>query len=182
MTQGIISAVSREMEVEGRTMTYIQTDAAINPGNSGGALVNGSGQVIGINSVKVSSSDVEGLGFAIPISVALPIAEQLTTYGYVTGRPSIGISGGNVTDYMVYYYRIPRGVLVELVTPDSGADLGGVEVGDVIVALNGVSATSMSALTNEKDKYNPGDTVTLTVYRDGEYIELNVVLGESTGG
>ena len=182
VTQGIISAVSREMEVEGRTMTYIQTDAAINPGNSGGALVNGSGQVIGINSVKVSSSDVEGLGFAIPISVALPIAEQLTTYGYVTGRPSIGISGGNVTDYMVYYYRIPRGVLVELVTPDSGADLGGVEVGDVIVALNGVSATSMSALTNEKDKYNPGDTVTLTVYRDGEYIELNVVLGESTGG
>lgn len=182
VTQGIISAVSREMEVEGRTMTYIQTDAAINPGNSGGALVNGSGQVIGINSVKVSSSDVEGLGFAIPISVALPIAEQLTTDGYVTGRPSIGISGGNVTDYMVYYYRIPRGVLVELVTPDSGADLGGVEVGDVIVALNGVSATSMSALTNEKDKYNPGDTVTLTVYRDGEYIELNVVLGESTGG
>ena len=81
MTQGIISAVSREIEVDGRTMTYIQTDAAINPGNSGGALVNGSGQVIGINSVKVSSSDVEGLGFAIPISVALPIAEQLTTYG-----------------------------------------------------------------------------------------------------
>ena len=107
VTQGIISAVSREIEVDGRTMTYIQTDAAINPGNSGGALVNGSGQVIGINSVKGSSSDVEGLGFAIPISVALPIAEQLTTYGYVTGRPSIGIGGEDVTDYMVYYYRIP---------------------------------------------------------------------------
>ena len=182
VTQGIISAVSREIEVDGRTMTYIQTDAAINPGNSGGALVNGSGQVIGINSVKVSSSDVEGLGFAIPISVALPIAEQLTTYGYVTGRPSIGIGGEDVTDYMVYYYRIPRGVLVGLVTPDSGAEAGGVEVGDVIVGLNGVSVSTMDELTNEKDKYSPGDTVTLTVYRSGEYVELDVVLGESTGG
>lgn len=182
VTQGIISAVSREIEVDGRTMTYIQTDAAINPGNSGGALVNGSGQVIGINSVKVSSSDVEGLGFAIPISVALPIAEQLTTYGYVTGRPSIGIGGEDVTDYMVYYYRIPRGVLVGLVTPDSGAETGGVEVGDVIVGLNGVSVSSMDELTNEKDKFSPGDTVTLTVYRSGEYVELDVVLGESTGG
>ena len=182
VTQGIISAVSREIEVDGRTMTYIQTDAAINPGNSGGALVNGSGQVIGINSVKVSSSDVEGLGFAIPISVALPIAEQLTTYGYVTGRPSIGIGGEDVTDYMVYYYRIPRGVLVGLVTPDSGAEAGGVEVGDVIVGLNGVSVSSMDELTNEKDKFSPGDTVTLTVYRSGEYVELDVVLGESTGG
>ena len=182
VTQGIISAVSREIEVDGRTMTYIQTDAAINPGNSGGALVNGSGQVIGINTVKVSSSDVEGLGFAIPISVALPIAEQLTTYGYVTGRPSIGIGGEDVTDYMVYYYRIPRGVLVGLVTPDSGAEAGGVEVGDVIVGLNGVSVSSMDELTNEKDKFSPGDTVTLTVYRSGEYVELDVVLGESTGG
>ena len=182
VTQGIISAVSREIEVDGRTMTYIQTDAAINPGNSGGALVNGSGQVIGINSVKVSSSDVEGLGFAIPISVALPIAEQLTTYGYVTGRPSIGIGGEDVTDYMVYYYRIPRGVLVGLVTPDSGAEAGGVEVGDVIVGLNGVSVSNMDELTNEKDKFSPGDTVTLTVYRSGEYVELDVVLGESTGG
>lgn len=182
VTQGIISAVSREIEVDGRTMTYIQTDAAINPGNSGGALVNGSGQVIGINSVKVSSSDVEGLGFAIPIRVALPIAEQLTTYGYVTGRPSIGIGGEDVTDYMVYYYRIPRGVLVGLVTPDSGAEAGGVEVGDVIVGLNGVSVSSMDELTNEKDKFSPGDTVTLTVYRSGEYVELDVVLGESTGG
>ena len=182
VTQGIISAVSREIEVDGRTMTYIQTDAAINPGNSGGALVNGSGQVIGINSVKVSSSDVEGLGFAIPISVALPIAEQLTTYGYVTGRPSIGIGGEDVTDYMVYYYRIPRGVLVGLVTPDSGAEAGGVEVGDVIVGLNGESVSTMDELTNEKDKYSPGDTVTLTVYRSGEYVELDVVLGESTGG
>ena len=182
VTQGIISAVSREIEIDGRTMTYIQTDAAINPGNSGGALVNGSGQVIGINSVKVSSSDVEGLGFAIPISVALPIAEQLTTYGYVTGRPSIGIGGEDVTDYMVYYYRIPRGVLVGLVTPDSGAGAGGVEVGDVIVGLNGVSVSSMDELTNEKDKFSPGDTVTLTVYRSGEYVELDVVLGESTGG
>ena len=182
VTQGIISAVSREIEVDGRTMTYIQTDAAINPGNSGGALVNSSGQVIGINSVKVSSSDVEGLGFAIPISVALPIAEQLTTYGYVTGRPSIGIGGEDVTDYMVYYYRIPRGVLVGLVTPDSGAEAGGVEVGDVIVGLNGVSVSSMDELTNEKDKFSPGDTVTLTVYRSGEYVELDVVLGESTGG
>ena len=182
VTQGIISAVSREIEVDGRTMTYIQTDAAINPGNSGGALVNGSGQVIGINSVKVSSSDVEGLGFAIPISVALPIAEQLTTYGYVTGRPSIGIGGEDVTDYMVYYYRIPRGVLVGLVTPDSGAEAGGVEVGYVIVGLNGVSVSSMDELTNEKDKFSPGDTVTLTVYRSGEYVELDVVLGESTGG
>ena len=182
VTQGIISAVSREIEVDGRTMTYIQTDAAINPGNSGGALVNGSGQVIGVNSVKVSSSDVEGLGFAIPISVALPIAEQLTTYGYVTGRPSIGIGGEDVTDYMVYYYRIPRGVLVGLVTPDSGAEAGGVEVGDVIVGLNGVSVSSMDELTNEKDKFSPGDTVTLTVYRSGEYVELDVVLGESTGG
>ena len=87
-----------------------------------------------------------------------------------------------MTDYMVYYYRIPRGVLVGLVTPDSGAEAGGVEVGDVIVGLNGVSVSSMDELTNEKDKFSPGDTVTLTVYRSGEYVELDVVLGESTGG
>ncbi|NLT57665.1 MAG: PDZ domain-containing protein [Clostridiales bacterium] len=178
-TQGIISGTSRQIEVYGRTMTYIQTDAAINPGNSGGALVNGRGEVIGINSVKVSSGDVEGLGFAIPVNIALPVAEELISHGYVSGRPSIGISVEN--RLYVPFSGAGQGVSVAQVTPGSGAEQAGIQPGDLIVALNGVETLSFDALNNEKDKYKPGDTVTLTLYRGTEQHQVDVVLGEMVG-
>ena len=179
VTQGIISAVSREIVLNNKSMTYIQTDAAINPGNSGGALVNGKGQVIGINSAKVASSDVEGLGFAIPVNIALPVVEELIEHGYVKGRPSIGISVQNITRQIASYYRLPQGVQVILVTPDSAADKAGITSGDIIIGINGIVVTTSDELNNEKDKFNPGDTITLTVYRGGETADIALVLGET---
>ncbi|HWQ51669.1 MAG TPA: trypsin-like peptidase domain-containing protein [Terriglobales bacterium] len=180
-TQGIISATSRTVEVDGRTMELIQTDAAINPGNSGGALVNGNGEVIGINSVKIVSSDTEGLGFAIPTNLALPIAEQLIDNGYVTGRPSIGITVEDISAMEAQFYRVPQGPLVQLVDPSSGAAKAGIQAGDIITAIDGKTVTSYAELESAKQTYAPGDTVTISVYRNGQTLEFKVTLDESVG-
>lgn len=180
VTGGMISALNREITIEDKTMTLIQTDAAINPGNSGGPLVNSYGQVIGINSAKISSSDVEGLGFAIPINSAIPILDDLISNGYVTGRPLIGLSGEDITEVMARYYSIPQGVYVRFITEGSSASNGGVKVGDVIVGINGKEITTMSELNEIKDTLKPGDVVTLKVYRDNQNIDLSVTLAEAT--
>ncbi|HWP80797.1 MAG TPA: trypsin-like peptidase domain-containing protein [Candidatus Acidoferrum sp.] len=180
-TQGIISATSRTIEVDGRTMELIQTDAAINPGNSGGALVNGNGEVIGINSVKIVSSDTEGLGFAIPTNLALPIAEQLIDNGYVTGRPSIGITVEDISAMEAQFYRVPQGPLVQLVDPSSGAAKAGIQAGDIITAIDGKTVTSYAELESAKQTYEPGDTVTISVYRNGSTLDFKVTLDESVG-
>ena len=180
MSVGIISGLNRTLNINGKDMTLIQTDASVNSGNSGGPMVNAYGQVIGIISAKVSSSYGEGLGFAIPIDDALPIVEDLIQYGYVTGRPSIGITGEDITVYVAFYYGIPQGVMVRYVEPDSGADIAGVQSGDIIVGVNDESITTMNELTNIKNNYVVGDTITLNIYRSGTYIDLEVELMEIT--
>ncbi len=180
MSVGIVSGLNRTLNINGTDMTLIQTDASVNSGNSGGPMVNAYGQVIGIISAKVSSSYGEGLGFAIPIDDALPIINDLIQYGYVTGRPSIGITGEDITAYVAFYYGIPQGVMVRYVTPGSGADIAGVEAYDIIVGVNDESITTMDELTNIKNNYSVGDTIILNIYRNGTYIDLEVELMEIT--
>lgn len=164
-TQGIISAINRSIMVENRTMSLIQTDAAINAGNSGGALVNAYGQVIGINTVKIASTNVEGMGFAIPISEAKPIIEDLIQHGYVKGRPVIGISGRDVTEYMANRQGWPTGVQVMGTQPGSGAEIAGLKQGDIITKAGGNPISSIDELNKIKDTYKVGQNIELEVYR-----------------
>ncbi len=164
-TQGIISAINRTINVDNRTMSVIQTDAAINEGNSGGALVNAYGQVIGINAVKIASSTVEGMGFAIPISEAKPIIEDLIQYGYVKGRPVLGISARDVTRDMAQRQGWPMGVQVMSTQVGSGAEIAGLEQGDIIVKADGKEVNSFDDLTEIKDAHKPGEVLTLEVYK-----------------
>lgn len=179
LTQGIISALNRTLTVDNVTYTLIQTDAAINPGNSGGALVNAYGEVIGINTVKVSSSQIEGLGFAIPANNAKPIIEDLINHGYVKGRPQIGVTLVYVTEQEANYYNIPAaGLFVSDVSAGSGAETAGIKKGDVILKCNGETVTSSTEINAIRDKFKAGDTITLTVNRDGSIMDIKVVLTE----
>ncbi len=180
-TCGIISALDRTITVGEYEMNLIQTDAAINPGNSGGPLLNSCGQVIGINSSKIISDYAEGLGFAIPISSAQPIIDDLIANGYVTGRPMIGISGEDINEITAKYYNLPQGVCVRFITPDSAAENSGIEVGDIIIGLNGKSIYTMEELNKMLDEFTAGDTVNLTIYRrDTEaQFEIPLILDES---
>ncbi len=179
LSKGIISAVNRTVTVSNRTYKMIQTDAAINPGNSGGALVNEYGQVIGINSVKVSSDGVEGMGFAIPISEAKPVIEDIMNYGYVKGRPLIGLSTRFVTEQEAYYYNLASaGLFVVEVTPGSGAEKAGIQKGDIVISCDGTKIDAAETLNNIRDQHKAGDVIKLTVNRDGQQLELSVTLGE----
>ena len=187
MTNGIISAINRDLTVGDRTMTLIQTNAALNNGNSGGPLINCYGQVIGINTVKMSSyytatASVEGLGFAIPISVAKPIIDELIENGYVAGRPAIGISGDSLPSYYRTYYRLPEGVYVTSVNEGSDAKAKGIREGDIVTAINGERISSIDELNTVKNQYAAGDEVTLTVYRSGTYYEVTVTLIDQATG
>ena len=187
MTNGIISAINRDLTVGDRTMTLIQTNAALNNGNSGGPLINCYGQVIGINTVKMSSyytatASVEGLGFAIPISVAKPIIDELIENGYVAGRPAIGISGDSLPSYYRTYYRLPEGVYVTSVNEGSDAKAKGIREGDIVTAINGEKICSIDELNTVKNQYAAGDEVTLTVYRSGTYYEVTVTLIDQATG
>lgn len=180
MTTGIISGLNRTVTIGDNTMTLIQTQASINKGNSGGPLINCYGQVIGITSAKVDSAYGEGLGFAIPIDEALPILKDLMEYGYVTGRPMIGFNGENITAFIAMYYRLPQGALVRFVTPDSGAEKAGLKSNDIIIGFNGETVTTMEQISEIVNQYAVGDTITLTVYRDGVAMDIEMVLGEIT--
>ena len=179
-TAGVVSAINRNITIEDRLMTLIQTDAAINRGNSGGPLINQYGQVIGINSAKIASSEVEGLSFAIPTSIAIPTAQNLIAYGYVKDRPMLGISGGDVSQSTANYYDVPQGVVVSSVTPGGGAEKAGILQGDIIVKFNDKIVRNMSELNSEKDKFKAGDTVYVSVYREGENLRLSVTLTEAS--
>ncbi len=168
VTAGVISAVNRKMTVDGRTYNLIQTDAAINPGNSGGALVDKHGKVIGINSIKMSQSGVEGIGFAIAISEAKPIIDDLMNSGYVSGRTQIGITATESRN----------GLSVYSVASGSGAEKAGIKQGDLIVKADGVAVTTVDALNEIKDEKNPGEIITLTVIRDGNLVDVKVTLQE----
>ena len=176
VTSGIISAINRDIVIEDRTMTLIQTDASINPGNSGGPLVNEFGQVIGINTVKVGISYYEGLGFAIPINTAKPIIDELISNGYIKGRPSIGINGQSIGARDAAFYGLPEGLYVEYVHPYSDAFRKGLRRGDVITKMNGTKLSSTAEIKKIRDNFKAGDEVTLSVYRHGREEDLKIVL------
>ena len=165
ITGGHISAPNRDITIDDRVMSLIQTDAAINPGNSGGALINKYGQVIGITSAKLGISYFEGLGFAIPMDTAKPIVDELIQNGYIAGRPQIGISGQNVSQQVSAAYGIPQGVRVIAVDSRSNAAAAGVQVNDIITGINGQEVTDMDGINEVKDKLAAGDKITLTLYR-----------------
>jgi len=181
-TEGIISGLNRSVTIENKTMTLIQTDAAINPGNSGGALVNEKGQLIGINTVKISSSTLEGLGFAIPIDVAKPIIQELMTNGYVTGRPVIGIAGRAVTKEDAEAYNLVVGVYVSSMTPNGPAYMAGMKIGDIVVECEGEPIETVDDINEIKNKKKPGDQIAMKVFRKGNYVDVAVILGEEVPG
>ena len=156
-------------------MEYIQTDAAINPGNSGGALINEYGQVVGINSAKISATGYEGLGFAIPIDTAQPIISDLIQYGYVKDRAVLGISGQFIDSMTGRFYGLPQGEYVAQLN-SSEAQASGLQVGDVITAIDGQQLDSESTLRSASLSKKPGDTVTLQVYRSATQQSATVEL------
>lgn len=183
VTCGIISALDRKVTINDNTMTLIQTDTAINNGNSGGPLINSSGQVIGINSAKMSSTysgeaTVEGIGFAIPMSEAKSIVDDLINYGYVTGRPQLGISCQDVTEAVSQAYNIPVGAYIFSVTAGGAADQVGLQPGDVITGIQDQTISTTEELNAVKNQYKAGDTITLTYVRAGETKKVDVTLAE----
>ena len=176
VTSGIISAINRDIIIEDREMTLIQTDASINPGNSGGPLVNEYGQVIGINTVKIGISYYEGLGFAIPINTAKPIIDELISRGYIKGRPSIGVNGSIISKRDAQFLGLVEGMYIEYVHPQSDAYKKGLQRGDIITKINGTPFTSTEEMKKIRDEYKAGDAIKLTVYRNGKTAELTVLL------
>ncbi|MGF7184015.1 serine protease Do [Desulfitispora alkaliphila] len=177
VTSGVISALDRELEIQDLRFNLIQTDAAINPGNSGGALVNRSGEVIGINSAKIATAQVEGMGFAIPISSAKPIIDELIEQGYVS-RPYIGIVGQEITEQQSQWYDLPKGIFITEVEPGGPAQRAGIRAEDIIVAIDDNKLTSFDDLKAQMDKRKPGDELTVGLIRKGESLKVTVELGE----
>ena len=181
-TAGIISATNRTIEVEGQAMTLIQTDAAISPGNSGGGLFDATGKLIGIVNAKVSDSRAEGLGFAIPVNSVVDEISDLLNYGYVTGRPYLGVSTQDVTlrsrDRMWYYSDGTRCVMVEKVVSGSAAEAAGIQAGDLILKIGEKQIASGEELSSAIGEYKPGDKATLTIQRDGKESTVEVTFGE----
>ena len=178
VTTGIVSAVNRKItDSDGKTYTCIQTDAAINSGNSGGALVNAQGKVIGINTLKLSGTGIEGIGFAIPINSTTDITSQLIQYSKVK-RPFIEISGIDLDETTAKKYNLVVGIYVKSVEDFSSAEKGGLKSGDVIIEADGKSIKSMDELNEIKNSHQIGDTMKLKINRDGSEKEITLTLGE----
>ena len=173
---GIISAINRDMVYNGHSMTLLQTNAAINEGNSGGPLINMYGQVIGITNMKALSTGVEGIGFAIPTAVIRPIVNALLADGRVSGRVSIGITVGAISSAASDYYDLPEGLYISDVAEGSDAEKKGIQSGDMLLAVNGKAVTTTYDVSAVKDGLQVGDTVTLTIYRDGKTFDVKVKL------
>ena len=184
MTNGIVSAINRDVTTGGRTLTLIQTNAALNSGNSGGPLINCYGQVIGINTMKMgvftSQSGTEGLGFAIPSTTVKEIADQLIAQGYVSGRPSIGLSGEAVSSFYQLYYRLPSGLYISQVEENSDAASKGIEAGDILISLGNTRITGPEDLTAALAPYDVGDTVRIIIFRSGRQYSADITLHEAT--
>ncbi len=179
VTTGVISAMNRILEIEGEaSFNLIQTDAAINPGNSGGPLVNYQGQVIGINSAKNKEPGFEGMGFAIPISDALPTIKQLIEKGYAS-HPGLNVQiDPRYTTEYASQKEWPAGAYVAKVTPGGPAEKAGIRIGDVLTKINGNDIKNSLGLTRELFKHKPGDTVTVTIFRDNKTMDVSVTLVE----
>ena len=180
ITCGVVSATNRQVQDSDGNTTYtcIQTDAAINSGNSGGALVNSEGKVIGVNTLKVSSTGVEGIGFAIPINSTKTIINDLITYNKVR-RPYIGVSGRDLDENTAKQHNLVQGVYVVSVEEYSAAEKAGLKSGDIIVKIDNQEIKTMNELNTIKNNHSIGDKVTLSVYRNGDYKDISVTLGES---
>ncbi len=178
ITCGVVSAVNREVtDSDGKTFKLIQTDAAINSGNSGGALVNSQGKVIGINTLKLSGTGIEGMGFAIPINSTTDITSQLIQYSKVK-RPYIGISGLDLNEQTAKAYNLVLGVYVKTVEDFSAAEKAGLKPGDVIIEAEGKKITKMDELNEIKNTHKIGEELKIKVNRDGSEKDLTIVLGE----
>ena len=184
-TDGIVSAINRDVDMDGRTMTLIQTNAALNSGNSGGPLINCYGQVIGINTMKIGaftdSAGVEGIGFAIPSATVKDIVDQLITQGYVSGRPTLGIEGEALSSFYQHYYRLPAGLYITHVDPGSDAHQKGIQDGDMLLNVDNHRITNMDELKSVLFDREVGETVEVIIYRSGERYRLLLTLGENKG-
>ena len=184
-TDGIVSAINRDVDMDGRTMTLIQTNAALNSGNSGGPLINCYGQVIGINTMKIGaftdSAGVEGIGFAIPSITVKDIVDQLLTQGYVSGRPTLGIEGEALSSFYQHYYQMPAGLYITHVEPGSDAYNKGIQDGDMLLSVDGRRITGMEELKAILFDREVGDTVEAIIYRSGERYRALLILEEHKG-
>ena len=178
LTDGIISAIDRGISYNGHSMTLLQTNTAINEGNSGGALFNMYGQVIGVTNMKMMSSysSIEGIGFAIPSSTIAAVADSLMQYGEVRGRTAIGITVGAIPENVTSHYDLPTGLYVSAVEEKSDAAAKGIQQGDIITAVNGSPASATSDILTVKNTLSVGDTITFTIWRDGETFDVDVIL------
>lgn len=178
VTSGVISALNRKITTDGKTFNLIQTDAAINPGNSGGALANINGEVIGINSIKIGASGIEGLGFAIPINDAKPIIDELVANKKIV-RPYIGIYGKDIGAEIASRYKLVEGIYVSQIIEFSPAEKSGIKPSDVIVKADGKSIKTMEELNDIKNSKKIGDKIKLTINRSGKEINITVTLEEN---
>ena len=178
LTNGIISAIDRGLNYNGRTMSLLQTNTAINQGNSGGALFNMYGQVVGITNMKMMSyySSIEGIGFAIPSTTVKSVIDSLAANGEVRGRPSIGITVGAIPQDVSSHYDIPAGLYVSVVQENSDAQLKGVQVGDILTAVNGTPVSTTEEVSAIKDSLKVGDSMVLSLWREGEMLEVEIEL------
>lgn len=179
LTDGIISAIDRDMDYNGATLSLLQTNAAINEGNSGGPLINMYGQVVGITNMKMvntTSATIEGIGFAIPSATVKEIADQLMARGRVTGRPGIGITCGAIPQYAIEYYGLTSGLYIVSVVEGSDAAAKGVMAGDILTHINGQSVSTTDDVLTIRDACQVGDTLTFTIYRNGEIFDVDVEL------
>ena len=181
-TNGIVSAINRDVDMNGRTMTLIQTNAALNSGNSGGPLINCYGQVIGINTMKIGTftdtAGVEGLGFAIPSTQVKEIVDQIISQGYVSGRPTLGISGETLSTFYQHYYRMPAGLYITEVDPGSDAARKGIQEGDMLLYLGDTRITGMEDLKTAVYDCEVGEVVEVIVYHKGQQYRLELTLSE----
>ena len=178
VTAGIISALNREMTVEGTSYTVIQADCAINSGNSGGALVNSKGQVIGITTLKLAGTGIEGVSFAIPINDTIDIYKGLIENGKIS-RPFVGIAGIDLDEATAIRNGLTKGIYVDSVVENSSAEKAGIQAGDIIIKFDGKSVSSMDELTDIKNTKSVGDTVEVVFYRKNEEKTVTLTLGES---
>ncbi len=183
MTNGILSALDREINTDGNPQNMLQTNAAINSGNSGGPLFDMDGNVIGVTTAKYSGSStsgatIEGLGFAIPINTALKVAYDLAEYGYVRGQAFLGVTVSTLDSKTAAYYSLPVGPRVEQINEGSCAEKAGLQVGDIIIEFNGVETATHPELLAALKKVQAGDTVDMKIYRAGAELDLTVTLDE----
>lgn len=185
VTAGIISALDRELAIDGKTMTLLQTDSSINPGNSGGGLFNGDGQLIGIVVAKSSGSDVEGLGFAIPINKAADVAQQIMDKGYVSGQPSTGMSyteSSGQSSSMDRLFNNGQSATYVYIAAVEGenAQKAGFQKGDMVYAVDGTEITSFNTLSSIVTSHSVGDKLKYTVIRNGQQMDITLTLEEKT--